>query len=54
MTLPAVVYMANMMDQNEAGPRHHPNMQAIDPDMLIDSLRHDIVGRLDLAISIAA
>jgi putative nucleotidyltransferase with HDIG domain len=54
MSLPAIVYMANMMDQDEIGPRQHPNIQAIDPDMLIDSLRHDIVGRLDIAISIAA
>lgn len=54
MTLQAVVYLANMMDQNEIGPRQYPNMQAIDPDMLIDSLRHDILGSLDTAICIAA
>ena len=54
MTLQAVVYLANMMDQNEIGPRQYPNMQAIDPDMLLDTLRKDTLGKIDSAICIAA
>lgn len=54
MTLQAAVYLANMMDQSEAGPTHHPNAQAIDPDLMLTQLRHDLLGQLDTAICIAA
>lgn len=54
MTLQAAVYLANMMDQSQEGPRQYPNTQAIDPDLLLNNIRKDTIGRLNAAISVAA
>jgi HD-like signal output (HDOD) protein/CheY-like chemotaxis protein len=54
MTLQAAVYLANMMDQAQDGPRQYPNIMAIDPDLMLNELRKDLVSRLDTAISLAA
>jgi len=54
MTVQAAVYLANIMDQNEDGPRQSPNVQAIDPDLLLNHLKMSTMGYLDAALSIAA
>lgn len=54
MTVQAAVYMANMMDQAQDGPHQYPITQAIDPDLLLNNLQVDSLGRLEAAICVAA